>query len=145
MKAFNLRVYGLLIDNNQILVSDECRNGFSFTKFPGGGIEFGEGVHNALIREFFEEIGIEIQVDAFFYVNEFLQLSAFNENHQLISFYYKVSTLDLEKIIIGNHEVPHNEEGEKHRWICIDDLKKDDFTFPIDQKVVELIRNEFKK
>lgn len=145
MKAFNLRVYGLLIKDSQILVSDECRNGFSFTKFPGGGIEFGEGVQDALIREFNEELGIEIQVDAFFYVNEFLQLSAFNENHQLISFYYKVSSLELEKITIGNHEVPHNEEGEKHRWVDINDLKKDDFTFPIDKKVAELIHYEFQK
>ncbi len=145
MKAFNLRVYGLLIEDNQILVSDECRNGFSFTKFPGGGIEFGEGVYDALIREFNEELGIEIQVDALFYVNEFLQLSAFNENHQLISFYYKVSSSELEKITVGNHEVPHNEEGEKHRWVCIEDLNEDDFTFPIDKKVVALIHKEFQK
>lgn len=135
----------MLFKGNQILVSDECRNGCSFTKFPGGGIEFGEGVHDALIREFNEELGIEIQVDTFFYVNEFLQLSAFNENHQLISFYYKVSSLELEKITIGNHEVPHNEEGEKHRWVHINDLKKDDFTFTIDKKVVELIHYEFQK
>jgi 8-oxo-dGTP diphosphatase len=145
VKAFNLRVYGLLIEDNQILVSDECRNGFSFTKFPGGGIEFGEGVYDALIREFNEELGIEIQVDALFYVNEFLQLSAFNENHQLISFYYKVSSSELEKITVGNHEVPHNEEGEKHRWVCIEDLNEDDFTFPIDKKVVALIHKEFQK
>lgn len=145
MKAFNLRVYGLLIEDNQILVSDECRNGISFTKFPGGGIEFGEGVQDALMREFNEELGIEIQVDTFFYVNEFLQVSAFNENHQLISFYYRVSSLEIEKITIGNHEVPHYEEGEKHRWVCIEDLNEDDFTFPIDKKVVSLIHKEFQK
>lgn len=145
MKAFNLRVYGLLINNNQILVSDECRNGFSFTKFPGGGIEFGEGIQDALIREFIEEMDVSIQVEKLYYVNEFLQLSAFNANHQLISFYYIVSTSELEKIKMGNHEVPHKEEGEKHRWVQIEALNTDEFTFPIDQKVVQMIKNEMLK
>jgi ADP-ribose pyrophosphatase YjhB (NUDIX family) len=145
VKTFNLRVYGLLINNNRILVSDECRNGFSFTKFPGGGIEFGEGIQDALIREFMEEMDISIQVEKLFYVNEFLQFSAFNENHQLISFYYLVSTSELVKIKIGNHTVPHKEEGEKHRWIQIEALNTEDFTFPIDQKVVQMIKNEMVK
>jgi 8-oxo-dGTP diphosphatase len=145
VKIFNLRVYGLLVNNNQILVSDECRNGFSFTKFPGGGIEFGEGIEDALIREFIEEMDVSIQVEKLFYVNEFLQFSAFNENHQLISFYYTVSTSELEKIKIGNHELPHKEEGEKHRWVQIEDLNADEFTFPIDKKVVEMVMNEMQK
>ena len=54
---FNLRVYGLLINElNQVLISDENRNGFAFTKFPGGGMEFGEGFKETLIREFQEEL-----------------------------------------------------------------------------------------
>ncbi len=145
MKAFNLRVYGLLINNNQILVSDECRNGFSFTKFPGGGIEFGEGIQDALMREFIEEMDVSIQVEKLYFFNEFLQLSAFNDNHQLISFYYIVSTSELKKIKINNHAVPNKEEGEKHRWVQIEDLIPDEFTFPIDQKVAQMIKNEMVK
>jgi hypothetical protein len=39
MKQFNIRVYGLLInDEQQNLLSDEYRSGFAFTKFPGGGL-----------------------------------------------------------------------------------------------------------
>ena len=53
MKSFNIRVYGILLnDRNEVLVSDECRNGYSFTKFPGGGLEFGEGLVDGLKREF---------------------------------------------------------------------------------------------
>ncbi|MFN5439619.1 MAG: NUDIX hydrolase, partial [Bacteroidota bacterium] len=41
---FNIRVYGILIsDDNQVLVSDEFIRGNYYTKFPGGGLEFGEG------------------------------------------------------------------------------------------------------
>ena len=44
MYPFNVRVYGLLInDQNQILISDEQEYGMQFSKFPGGGLEYGEG------------------------------------------------------------------------------------------------------
>ncbi len=135
---FNIRVYGLLINElNQVLISDECRNGFSFTKFPGGGMEFGEGFKETLIREFQEELGIEIHVNELFYFNEFFQVSKFNPKDQLFSFYYKVSYADWKSIITNQHDVPLKTEGEKHRWISLNELKKEQFTFPIDQLVAE--------
>ena len=119
MERFNLRVYGLLINElNQVLISDECRNGFSFTKFPGGGMEFGEGFKETLIREFQEELGIEIHVNELFYFNEFFQASKFNPKDQLFSFYYKASYTDWKSIITNQHDVPLKIDGEKHRWIC---------------------------
>lgn len=135
---FNIRVYGLLINElNQVLISDECRNGFSFTKFPGGGMEFGEGFKETLIREFQEELGIEIHVNELFYFNEFFQVSKFNPKDQLFSFYYKVSYADWKSIITNQHDVPLKTDGEKHRWISVNELKKELFTFPIDQLVAE--------
>ena len=72
MNNFNIRVYGLLInDKNQILISDERRNDFSFTKFPGGGLEFGEGTIDCLKREFIEEMNLEIEVLSHFYTTDF--------------------------------------------------------------------------
>ncbi len=140
MKSFNLRVYGLLInDKNEILISDERRNGVSFTKFPGGGLEFGEGLSNGLKREFKEEIGIEIEVGDLFYVNDFLQVSAFNKNHQLLSFYYFVSYNDCSQIGIENYTIPLNKNGEKQRWISLNKIENTTFTFPIDKIVGEKI------
>ena len=52
MNRFNIRVYGLLInEQKQVLVSDELIRGSYITKFPGGGLEFGEGTRNCLQRE----------------------------------------------------------------------------------------------
>ncbi len=142
MKSFNLRVYGLLInDLNEVLVSDECRNGYSFTKFPGGGLEFGEGLKEGLQREFQEELGIEVEVKDLFYVNDFFQASAFNPNHQLISFYFKVSYPNWKSIEANQHDVPWTVEGEKQRWISLNTISPDDFTFPIDQIVAEKLKN----
>ena len=141
MKQFNVRVYGLLINSKkEILVSDERRNGFSFTKFPGGGLEFGEGVVDALIREFSEELAIDVSIGELFYVNDFFQLSAFNENHQLLSFYYFVNYIKSEELGQENYSFPLQEEGEKQRCVSIDKLKETDFTFPIDKIVIEKIK-----
>ena len=60
LQRFNVRVYGLLMnDCEQILVADEVfKNGNRATKFPGGGLELGEGTREGLAREFKEETGI---------------------------------------------------------------------------------------
>ena len=53
---FVIRVYGIIINNrNEILVSDEFQFNIKMTKFPGGGLHFGEGPEDCLRREFKEE------------------------------------------------------------------------------------------
>jgi len=59
-----LRVYGILInENKQVLVSDEFIRGHYYTKFPGGGLEFGEGTRDCLKREFKEEMDLSVAVE----------------------------------------------------------------------------------
>jgi len=142
MKSFNVRVYGLLINSrNELLLSDERRGGVSFTKFPGGGLEFGEGVADALIREFSEELAIDVTVGDLFYVNDFFQVSAFNENHQLLSFYYFVNYNKCEEIGQEAYQFPLLDDGEKQRWVAINELSEVDFTFPIDKVVIGKLKS----
>jgi len=141
MNRFNLRVYGILInDRDEVLLSSENRFGRSFVKFPGGGLEFGEGLKDGLQREFQEECGVDVEVNDLFYVNEFLQVSAFNKNDQLISFYYKVELENWQNLITVNLNYRHTEEGEKLMWRSINDLSPSDLTFPIDKIVADKIK-----
>lgn len=145
MEQFNLRVYGLLInDLGQILVSDEFRQNYSFTKFPGGGMEFGEGFKQTLKREFQEELNIEVEVGDLFYFNENFQVSAFNAKHQLLSFYYFVDYPNWESIEANKHEIPLLIDGEKHRWIDLKNLEIEELTFPIDKIVGEKLKSAIK-
>ena len=89
--SFNIRVYGVLINaQKQVLVSDEYIRGSYYTKFPGGGLELGEGTRDCLKREFKEEMDLEVQVDQHLYTTDYYQVSAFNPSHQIISIYYLV-------------------------------------------------------
>ena len=148
MYKFNVRVYGLLInDKNEILLSDEEEYGFRFIKFPGGGLEYGEGLIDALKREFLEECNAEVEVLEHFYTTDFFIQSAFNDS-QVISVYYLVRPVSE---LILNFKVKafdFETEGEllqAFRWKNLKDLAVDDVTFPTDQKVIKLLKEPWQK
>jgi ADP-ribose pyrophosphatase YjhB (NUDIX family) len=141
---FNIRAYAIIINNKkEVLLSDEHRFGKSFTKFPGGGLEFGEGIKDCLFREIKEELNLEIKSYQHFYTTEFFQLSAFHQNQQIISIYYKVELFEYAKIETENK--PFNfknglqEDAQIFRWKALNYLSSEDLTFPIDKHVVELL------
>jgi len=139
---FNIRVYGLLFNEGKVLVTDEIRLGTKMTKFPGGGLEFGEGLEDGLKREFQEELSVEIEVNELFYINEFLQISSFDNHDQLMSVYYKVSLVEG---VINTTETPfyfESKEPQCFRWVGLDDIMESDLTFPIDKVVLQKLKDE---
>ena len=71
MHRFNIRVYGILInEKKQVLVSDEFIRGNYYTKFPGGGLEFGEGTRDCLRREFMEELELKVNIVEHIYTTD---------------------------------------------------------------------------
>jgi len=145
MYKFNVRVYGLLInDRNEILISDEQEYGYQFSKFPGGGLEYGEGLIEGLKREFIEECDAEIEVLEHFYTTDFFVKSAFNDS-QVISVYYRVRNLEPLNLSFKTKVFDFDSVGEvlqAFRWVKLDELQVADLTFPVDQHVVKLLKNE---
>lgn len=150
LQRFNVRVYGLLInDREQILVADEVfKNGNRATKFPGGGLELGEGTREGLAREFKEETGIDVAIKEHFYTTDFFQKSYFDNESQIISIYYKAESADWRHITISDKKfdftVKVGEEAESFRWVAIRDLAEEkEISLPIDQVVVAKLMNEY--
>lgn len=144
MSRFNVRVYGLLMnEQNQILISDEQEYGMQFSKFPGGGLEYGEGLIDGLKREFVEECNVEVEVLSHFYTTDFFVKSAFNES-QVISVYYIVKNVSPLNLMFKTVQFDFDGEGDIlqfFRWIALADLTEDDVTFPADKHVVKLLKN----
>src|ERR1700712_3051627 len=144
MYQFNVRVYGLLINEQQeILISDEQEYGMQFTKFPGGGLEYGEGMTDGLKREFVEECNAEVEILSHFYTTDFFVKSAFNDS-QIISIYYVVK--NIEPLDLPFKTLPFDFDGQgevlqSFRWIKLADLNEDDFIFPTDKHVAKLLIN----
>ena len=147
----NLRVYGILIgENNQVLVSDEYIRGGLYTKFPGGGLEFGEGTRDCLKREFKEEMDLEIKVGDHIYTTDYFQISAFNPSHQIISIYYFAHPLEPIKAPLRDKPFDFDEqqmavykergETETFRFIEWNDFSDESVTLPIDKIVARMIK-----
>ena len=146
MEGFNVRVYGLLInDKEEILITDEQIKDFRFTKFPGGGLELGEGTLEGLKREFLEECNLEIIVRSHFYTTDFFVKSLFSDE-QLLSIYYLVSSEAIGSLYIS--ETPFDFEGQEgnhkqsFRWASIADLTVEELTFPVDKYVLNLLKSK---
>lgn len=143
MTYFNVRVYGLLINaNNEILLSDEFEYNQNFTKFPGGGLELGEGLIDALKREFIEECNAEIEVTGHFYTTDFYEKSSFNES-QVISIYYLVRAIHPLQLLFKTEVFDFDlNSNQSFRWVNINDLEPKDVTFKTDQTVVKLLKDQ---
>ncbi len=154
MNKFNIRVYGILInDQKQVLVTDELIRGLYITKFPGGGLEFGEGTRDCLRREFMEELNVAVEVQEHLYTTDYFQMSAFNPEHQIISIYYRVKA--LEAINVPLRTIPFDfdeaqlkkyeetKEIETARFINYDNFSAEDLTLPIDKIVAGIIKERF--
>jgi 8-oxo-dGTP diphosphatase len=146
-KHFNVRVYGIMIDDKKrVLVCDELIKGHEITKFPGGGLEHGEGTIDCIKREFIEETAHEIEVIEHFYTTDFYQKSAYNANHQILSIYYLVKPKNDFKIKTTESIfdfVDKTDYAQTFRWINLKDISGDDFTLPIDKKVGQMLKEKF--
>jgi 8-oxo-dGTP diphosphatase len=133
---FNIRTYGFLVnDAQEVLISHEREYGMEFSKFPGGGVELGEGITDALKREFVEECGIDISILRHVYTTEEFVLSEFNQT-QVIAIYYLVHAAESELAKISMDPLPAVvEPAQAFKWISIKELdSKSDLTFDIDKK-----------
>lgn len=144
MSYFNVRVYGLLINEHQeVLLSDEFEVGRQFTKFPGGGLELGEGLIEGLKREFMEECMTEIEVIRHFYTTDFYEQSSFNDS-QVISIYYLVRESHLMPLSYKSSVFDFDPGSvQSFRWAKISSLQEEDVTFRTDKVVVSLLKSQW--
>lgn len=148
---FTIRVYGILKDEkNRVLVSDEFIRGNYYTKFPGGGLELGEGTRDCLKREFKEETDLDVTIGEHIYTTDFYQMSAFNNAQQIISIYYFAHTIEpidlATKTTLFDFKPEQvadpNGTAEVFRWIEWNDLSEDTVSLPIDKVVVKMIKEQ---
>ncbi len=141
---FTIRVYALILnDQNEVLVTDEFQLGMKMTKFPGGGMNFGEGTIDCLKRELLEECNQEIEDIQHFYTTDFYQKALFWEGYQLMGIYYLAKIKEPAQVSISEipFDFPEMKNGcQSFRWVSLEKINPDDFTFPIDKHVAHLLK-----
>jgi len=132
---FNIRVYGILVNNNKILLVEENVRDNRILKFPGGGLEIGEGTIDCLRREFREELGMEIKNIKHFYTTDFFVQSFLDPTQQVVSIYYlcEMDEQEIDYMLDTTMEF---------KWVEIQDVNEEMFLLPIDKVVAIKIMQE---
>ena len=95
---FNIRVTGVLIENNKILLVKQNVNDKRNWSLPGGKLEQGETIEQGIIREMKEETGLDVEVVRLLYLCD---VSASDNTLLHMTF--------LLKRVAGDIELPTNE------------------------------------
>ena len=133
MTPFNVRIYGLLVHENRLLIIREPFAGMIIDKFPGGGLEFGEGTRDCLKREFKEELNLEIEVHEHIYTQDFFLASRFDEKEQILMIYYKVTAKDIAQLEILDSDI------QTLIWKDLNEVTTKDLSLPTDKLVLEMV------
>ena len=116
-------VYGFVLHNRQLLVAKA-----SYTQryvLPGGGIEKGEAIDAALMREIREETSIEVQVGEFLHFQtDFFYYDPLDVAIHGFMFYYHCLPLTLD---LKLPDYPPDEGLEMPLWVDMADLDADKF------------------
>ena len=134
---FSYRVAGICINNGKVLLQKPTNdNAFAF---PGGHVEFGETNAQTLIREFKEEIGVDISVGDLKWVAEIFFPWGDRPCHQICLYYIVDITsnnIPLEGMFIGKEKIEGRKFDLEFHWIPISKLNNID-VYPTN--VVELM------
>jgi len=121
----SVRVYGILVnDARQVLVSDEYIRGSYYTKFPGGGLEIGEGTRDCLKREFKEEMNLEVAIGDHIYTVT-LRNKEFDFDERQLQLYSETQQI------------------EAFRFVDWEKFSADTVTLPIDKIVATMVKEKF--
>ena len=151
-----VRVYGILLNElNQVLVSDEFIRGNYYTKFPGGGLETGEGTRDCLAREFMEEMQLRVEVGDHIYTTDYYQQSAFNPAQQILSIYYYARALEPIGVPLKSTAFDFDEQQlaiyaekqqvESFRFIDWDHFSPEVLSLPIDKIAAGIVKQQVKQ
>jgi len=120
---FRPSVYGLIIDEGRIVTLRNKGNGKIW--FPGGGVEIGEKIEDALKREIKEETGLDVNIGKLALFKEnFFYYQPLDEAYHAFLFFF-VCSVEGSKELIPDNKVD-DLESKKPRWKEIAVIRKED-------------------
>lgn len=119
---FRPSVYGFILkDDKMVLLQNKSMDKFWF---PGGGVEIGETLEEALQREIKEETGLEVRVvKQLFFKENFFYYQPLDEAYQAYLFFFLCE-------LIGDENMTDDDpvlelKTEKPRWVPLSDIPKE--------------------
>jgi len=92
-----IRVAAIIVQDGQILLARHQKKGKRYWVWPGGGVDYGETVEEALVRELREEAGLKIRVRDLVLVNDSIPP---NKRRHIVNLYF-TAAIRSGKIVVG--------------------------------------------
>jgi 8-oxo-dGTP diphosphatase len=137
-----VRVNGLIFNEDSILLVNiqSPTNPEAFWMPPGGGVELGETLEQALNREILEETGLQVVQSKLWYITEYIKAP-----WHAIEFYFYCETSDF-KFQLGSDPELDRQLLQDLRWFSIQELQsltlKPSFLASSIQRDYPSLRNE---
>ncbi len=131
-----VRVAGILIEDDRILLIEHTKNNRKYWLVPGGGVDWGESAAEALIREFNEETSLDIEVEKFLFISETI---APDKQKHVINLYFKIKKVENSSNImkLGEEKILTD-----LRFIPEDEIKNIKLYPNIKEKLIKLLNKE---
>ena len=131
-----VRVAGILIEDDRILLIEQTKNNKKYWLVPGGGVDWGESAAEALIREFKEETSLDIEVEKFLFISETI---APDKQKHVINLYFKIKKAENSSNIM---KLGEEEMLTDLRFIPEDEIKNIKLYPNIKEKLIKLLNKE---
>ncbi len=117
-------------DKSQVFITKrpDVKHKGGFWEFPGGKVEEGETIEQAMTRELDEEIGIKVTEQSLF---------------EHLEFDYTDKSLKFDFILVTDfEEQPYGKEGQQAEWVSLQSLSQ--YAFPeANVPILERVVKEF--
>ena len=132
---------GALIFNNQgkffiTLRGPQANNERGKWEIPGGAVEFGETLEEAIVREIMEEHGIEVRVKELLHVAD--HIISKEKQHW-------VSPTLICEIVRGQPIIREPEKCSEFRWVSIEEAEKLPLSLVTQQDIIVLKQRKLKE
>lgn len=126
------RAVGVIIKDNKILILRRIKNGEEYFVIPGGSVEKGESVKEAVVREMKEELSLDITIDRLLFK---LPIPTNEHDSGRMSYFYLVKKFRGTPKLGGPEKERMNENNQYYpEWKELNQLKELTNLYPEEAK-----------